>query len=48
MSAEPVRPEVLKQMLDSKIRYFVVDCADGDDASAHGSLVHARRAGRWR
>ena len=25
MSAEPVRPEVLKQIVDSKIRYFVVD-----------------------
>ena len=25
MSVEPVRPEVLKQVWDSKIRYFVVD-----------------------
>ena len=25
MSAEPVRPRVLKQVLDAKIRYFVVD-----------------------
>lgn len=25
MSAEPVRPDVLKQVLDAKIRYFVVD-----------------------
>lgn len=25
MSAEPVRPEVLKQIWDSKVRYFVVD-----------------------
>jgi len=25
MSAEPVRPEVVKQVLDAKVRYFVVD-----------------------
>jgi hypothetical protein len=51
MSAEPVRPEVLKQVLDAGVRYFVVDARmattrprmgfwfTGDEPGVDGTLL---------